>query len=411
MKSKLIRTLQERGFINQVTNLPGLDDAAEKGPVTSYIGFDLTADSLHVGSLIQIMVLRWMARLGHNPIVLLGEATTRIGDPSGKTHARPMLTDAEIERNRIGIVHVIDRLVGVVKPHTRHISNAEWFSNDGPSYMDFLSHYGRHFSINQMLTFDSVKTRLARQDPLSFLEFNYMLMQAIDFLKLYERCDCTLQIGGSDQWGNIVNGVELTRRIAKQEVFGLTTPLMTNSAGEKMGKTANGAIWLDADKTSAFEFFQFWRNVEDRKAGEFLRLFTELPIDDITALEIGDINAAKRVLAREVTALVHGRATAEHAAMLAEGKVETVKSEMIPVHVISAALAMAGVTLAQILFDSKLVGSKTEAAKIASNGGVKVNGATVYDVRETLHRSAFDNDNFVLSLGKKKMILVRLEDG
>ena len=284
MKSDLIITLSERGFINQATNLEGLDALADMQKITSYIGFDLTADSLHVGSLIQIMVLRWMTRLGHNPIVLFGEATTRIGDPSGKTTSRPMLTDEQIEHNRIGIKRVIDRLVGGYT-HIPHVSNAEWFSDNGPSFMGFLSEYGRHFTINRMLTFDSVKSRLDRKDPMTFLEFNYMLMQAIDFLKLHEREDCVLQIGGSDQWGNIINGVELTRRIAKTEVFGLTTPLMTNTAGEKMGKTASGAIWLDPDKTSAFEFFQFWRNVEDAKVGTFLKLFTELHMDEILPAE------------------------------------------------------------------------------------------------------------------------------
>jgi len=413
MKSDLIITLNERGFINQATNLEGLDELADSQKITSYIGFDLTADSLHVGSLIQIMVLRWMARLGHNPIVLFGEATTRIGDPSGKTTSRPMLTDEQIEHNRIGITRVIDRLVGG-RPHVKHVSNAEWFSDNGPSYMQFLSEYGRHFTINRMLTFDSVKSRLDRKDPMTFLEFNYMLMQAIDFLKLQEREDCVLQIGGSDQWGNIINGVELTRRIAKTEVFGLTTPLMTNTAGEKMGKTASGAIWLDPDKTSAFEFFQFWRNVEDAKVGTFLKLFTELHMDEILRLEMlqgSEINEAKKVLALEVTALVHGRATAMHASTVAaDGQDATNTGDTIPVHNIPSAAFVGGITLAQILLDSGLVSSKTEAAKLASNGGVRLNGATVLDVRQELPRDAFEDNNFLLSIGKKKAVAVRIED-
>ena len=413
MKSDLIITLSERGFINQATNLEGLDALADMQKITSYIGFDLTADSLHVGSLIQIMVLRWMTRLGHNPIVLFGEATTRIGDPSGKTTSRPMLTDEQIEHNRIGIKRVIDRLVGGYT-HIPHVSNAEWFSDNGPSFMGFLSEYGRHFTINRMLTFDSVKSRLDRKDPMTFLEFNYMLMQAIDFLKLHEREDCVLQIGGSDQWGNIINGVELTRRIAKTEVFGLTTPLMTNTAGEKMGKTASGAIWLDPDKTSAFEFFQFWRNVEDAKVGTFLKLFTELHMDEILRLEMlsgSEINEAKKILALEVTALVHGRATAIHASTVAaDGQEASNTGDTMPVHNIPSEAFVSGITLAQILLDSGLVTSKTEAAKLASNGGVRLNGAMVLDVRQELPRSAFEDNNFLLSIGKKKAVAVRIED-
>ena len=413
MKSDLIITLSERGFINQATNLEGLDALADTQKITSYIGFDLTADSLHVGSLIQIMVLRWMTRLGHNPIVLFGEATTRIGDPSGKTTSRPMLTDEQIEHNRIGIKRVIDRLVGGYT-HIPHVSNAEWFSDNGPSFMGFLSEYGRHFTINRMLTFDSVKSRLDRKDPMTFLEFNYMLMQAIDFLKLHQREDCVLQIGGSDQWGNIINGVELTRRIAKTEVFGLTTPLMTNTAGEKMGKTANGAIWLDPDKTSAFEFYQFWRNVEDAKVGTFLKLFTELHMDEILRLEMltgSEINEAKKILALEVTSLVHGRATATHASTVAaDGQEASNTGDTMPVHSIPSAAFVSGITLAQILLDSGLVSSKTEAAKLATNGGVRLNGAMVLDVRQELPRSAFEDNNFLLSIGKKKAVAVRIED-
>ena len=333
MESELLTTLEERGFIHQATNLEGLDEFASKNPVVAYIGFDLTADSLHVGSLIQIMVLRWLKKLGHKPIVLFGEATTRIGDPSGKSSQRPMLTSEQIEHNREGIMRVIDRLVG----HCHHVTNASWFAEDSPSYTNFLEAYGRHFTINRMLTFDSVKTRLNRNAPLTFLEFNYMLMQAIDFLKLNEKEDCVLQIGGSDQWGNIINGVELIRKINAQEAFGLTTPLMTNSAGEKMGKSAGNAIWLDPDKTSAFEFWQFWRNVEDKKVGEFLKLFTELSMDDIFALEMfsgKEINKAKIALATEVTALVHGRATAEEVARLAQD--QTAISNSVPIHTVGA---------------------------------------------------------------------------
>jgi len=407
MESKILITLKERGFIHQATNLEGLDVLASKGSIIAYIGFDLTADSLHIGSLIQIMVLRWLKKLGHTPIVLFGEATTRIGDPSGKSSQRPMLTSEQIERNREGIVRIIDRLVG----HCRHETNATWFSEDTPSYINFLEKYGRHFTINRMLTFDSVKTRLSRNAPLTFLEFNYMLMQAIDFLKLNEKEDCVLQIGGSDQWGNIINGVELIRRINEQEAFGLTTPLLTNSAGEKMGKSAGNAIWLDPDKTAAFEFWQFWRNVEDKKVGEFLRLFTELSMDDILDLEILDgkeINKAKIKLATEVTALVHGRATAEEVANLAQNK--TSASSSTSTFVIESRIFDKGITLAQIMFDAGLVKSKTEAAKLAEGGGVKMNGEPMLDARLPVSRSAFNGDTFVLTIGKSRMILIKIEN-
>jgi len=407
MESKILITLKERGFIHQATNLEGLDVLASKGSIIAYIGFDLTADSLHIGSLIQIMVLRWLKKLGHTPIVLFGEATTRIGDPSGKSSQRPMLTSEQIERNREGIVRIIDRLVG----HCRHETNATWFSEDTPSYINFLEKYGRHFTINRMLTFDSVKTRLSRNAPLTFLEFNYMLMQAIDFLKLNEKEDCVLQIGGSDQWGNIINGVELIRRINEQEAFGLTTPLLTNSAGEKMGKSAGNAIWLDPDKTAAFEFWQFWRNVEDKKVGEFLRLFTELSMDDILDLEILDgkeINKAKIKLATEVTALVHGRATAEEVANLAQNK--TSASSSTSTFVIESRIFDKGITLAQIMFDAGLVKSKTEASKLAEGGGVKMNGEPMSDARLPISRSAFNGDTFVLTIGKSRMILIKIEN-
>jgi tyrosyl-tRNA synthetase len=409
MKSELLSTLKERGFIFQATNVEGLDELAANERITSYIGFDLTANSLHVGSLVQIMVQRWMSRLGHQPITLLGEATTRIGDPSGKTTQRPILTDKEISKNREGIEHVLDRLL----PHKQYISNAEWFNED-TGFFEFLQLYGKHFTINRMLTFDSVKSRLDRKDPLTFLEFNYMLMQAVDFMKLYVNHDCKLQVGGSDQWGNIVNGVELTRRIHRTEVFGLTTPLMTNMAGEKMGKTASGAIWLDPDKTSAFEFFQFWRNVEDAKVGDFLRLFTELDMDEITRLELlegSEINEAKKILAVEVTALVHGRATANHASILAVGGAsEGQEANSMPVHIIKSTAFQTGITLAQMLFDAKMVSSKTEATKLAAGGGVRVNGAVVTDVRINLPREAFEDSSFLLSVGKKKVVAVRIED-
>ena len=406
MISDLLHTLRERGFIHQASNLDGLDAHAAARKITGYIGFDLTADSLHVGSLIQIMVLRWMERFDHKPLILLGDATTRIGDPTGKTAARPMLTDAEIEINRRGIERVFHKLVD----DPVFVTNASWFNDETPLFQ-YLQDYGPHFSINRMMTFDSVKSRLA-SGSLSFLEFNYMLMQAIDFLHLFDRDDCMLQIGGSDQWGNIINGVELIRRKRSAEAFCLTTPLMTNSAGEKMGKTASGAIWLDPDKTSAFEFWQFWRNVEDAKVGEFLRLFTSLHLDEVLRLEIlegQELNDAKKVLATEVTAMVHGRATAEHAALIASGGQADVAQESMKTHKIASSVFEEGITLAQILLDSGLVNSKGEADRMANNNGVKVNGHVVREVRENLPRRAFEDSSFLLSVGKNKMVAVRID--
>jgi len=408
MNSDLIRTLNERGFINQVTNLAGLDTLVADQKITAYIGFDLTANSLHVGSLIQIMVLRHLSRFGHNPLILLGDATTRIGDPSGKTTSRPMLTNAQITTNRHGIEKVFRRLLD----EPAFVSNDVWF-NDESSLFNFLQEYGRHFTINRMLTFESIKSRLNGDSSLSFLEFNYMLMQAIDFYQLSNLRDCVLQIGGSDQWGNIINGVELARRKDSREIFGLTTPLMTNSAGEKMGKTTGGAIWLDPDKTSAFEFWQFWRNVEDVKVGEFLRLFTDMPMDEIARLEIlggSEINEAKQVLATEVTTMVHGRATAEHAALLAQGGRVDPNTASMPMHLVSSKKFKEGITLAQILLDANLVQSKGDADRLAANSGIKLNGHVIREVREILPRTAFEDNNFLLAVGKKKMVAVRIED-
>ncbi len=402
MKSELIQILQDRGLIHQATNLDELDNLAASQKIIAYIGFDLTADSLHVGSLIQIMVMRWMKKLGHHPIVLLGEATTRIGDPTGKSSMRPMLSSEKIERNRVGIVSIFDRLLG----HSQHISNATWFNDNGPSFMNFLSEYGRHFTVNKMLALESVKSRLNRQEPMTLLEFNYMLMQAVDFLKLFRTQDCMLQVGGSDQWGNITNGVDLIRRVEHAEAFGLTTPLMVNSKGEKMGKTVGGAIWLDPDKTSAFEFWQFWRNVEDDKVEEFLRLFTEISLDDIVTLMVRGINLAKSTLATEVTAMVHGRATAEDVAKMAAQKVPDAELMLdLPSHTISEESLQNGVNLAQILFDAGLVASKTEADKLANNGGIKINGKQVKDVRANISKETF-GETFVAAIGKKKMIRV-----
>jgi tyrosyl-tRNA synthetase len=388
MKSELFKVLSDRGFINQTTNLAALDDAAVAGPITAYIGFDLTANSLHVGSLIQIMVLRWMRKLGHNPLILLGDATTRVGDPSGKSTARPILTTEQIGSNRQGIEKVFKTLV----PEPQFVTNEAWFNGE-TGFFEFLQEYGSMFSINRMLTFDSVKSRLKPDSSLSFLEFNYMLMQAVDFFKLNELQNCILQVGGSDQWGNIINGVELTRKKAQREVFGLTTPLMTNVAGEKMGKTASGAVWLDPEKTSAFDFWQFWRNVEDAKVGEFLRLFTELDLGEIENIIAKDVNEAKIVLADTVTGMVHPNFG---------GELPVLNRHR------SHLFAAGQVSISQLFVEVGLAKSNGDAARLAQNGGLKLDDVLVQDVRRLVSESDIPASGMKFSLGKKKSVILKL---
>ena len=316
-RSDFLQRLQSRGYIHQCTDLAALDDAAMAGVVTAYVGYDCTAKSLHIGSLISIMMLRHMQQAGHKPIVLMGGGTTRIGDPSGKDESRKLLSDADINANMDGIKTVFAKYLkfGDGPTDAVMVNNADWL--DKLEYIPFLRDVGRHFTINRMLSFDSVKTRLEREQPLTFLEFNYMILQAYDFLELNRRQNCALQMGGSDQWGNIVNGVELIRRIDEKPAFGLTCPLLTTSSGAKMGKTANGAVWLNADMFSPYDFWQYWRNTEDADVGKFLRLFTELPLEEIARLEAlqgAELNDAKKTLANAVTALCHGDAAAAEAA-------------------------------------------------------------------------------------------------
>jgi tyrosyl-tRNA synthetase len=317
-KSQFLQTLQDRGYIHQVTHPVELDAAAAAGPVTAYIGFDATAPSLHVGSLIQIMMLRRLQQAGHKPIVLMGGGTTKIGDPTDKDQARPLLTEAQIQANIASIKTVFAKFLtfGDGPSDAMMVDNDEWLSKFG--YVEFLRDYGVHFTINRMLAFDSVKTRLEREQPMTFLEFNYMLMQSVDFLELERRYGCVLQMGGSDQWGNIVNGVELIRRVDAKPAFGLTTPLLSTASGQKMGKTVGGAVWLNADMRSPYDYWQFWRNTEDADVGRFMRLFTDLPLDEIArqeALQGAEINEAKKRLANAATTLLHG---GEAAAVAAE---------------------------------------------------------------------------------------------
>ncbi len=382
-KSDLLRTLSERGYVHQITDAAALDELAANRIVPGYIGFDATAPSLHVGSLVQIMMLRRLQQTGHKPIVVMGGGTTKVGDPSGKDESRKLLDNDGIAANIASIRRIFDRFLtfGDGPTDAVMVDNADWL--DALEYIPFLRDIGRHFSINRMLTFDSVKLRLDREQPLSFLEFNYMILQAYDFLELSRRFQCRLQMGGSDQWGNIVNGIDLTRRIDSVELYGLTTPLITTADGSKMGKTAAGAVWLHEDSLSAYDYWQFWRNTDDRDVGRFLRLFTDLPLDEIARLEALDgaeINEAKKQLATAATALCRGVAAAEEAAETARRTFEEgAAGSALPT------LKVEGqISLVDALVGLGLVGSKGEAKRLIKGGGARVDGKQITDEAHVL---------------------------
>jgi tyrosyl-tRNA synthetase len=403
--------MRDRGYIHQCTDIDALDAAAATGVVPGYIGFDMPAPSLHVGSLIQIMLLRRLQQSGGKPIVLLGGGTTKVGDPSGKDSARKMLTDADIAHNMAAIRGVFEKFLTFGDGPTDAIllNNDDWLSSYG--YVEFLRRFGPHFTINRMLTFDSVKLRLDREQPLTFLEFNYMLMQAVDFLELNQRVACRLQMGGSDQWGNIVNGVELTRRMAETQVFGLTTPLLTTASGAKMGKTEAGAVWLNADMLSAYEYWQFWRNAEDADVGRFMRLFTDLPLDEIArceALQGAEINDAKKVLANAATAMLHGADAAIEAEAAARATFEQGgRADALPTVEIPPA-ELDGLRLAAALTRAGLTESNGEAKRHIKAGAVRVNDAPVSDENAGLSAADLVDGAIKLSVGKKKHALVRV---
>jgi tyrosyl-tRNA synthetase len=412
LRSDFLRTLEARGFIHQCTDIAGLDARAMAGPVIAYIGFDCTADSLHVGSLLPIMVLRWMQRTGHKPIVLMGGGTTKVGDPSGKDESRQLLSDEQIGRNMAGIRQVFSRYLtfGDGPTDAVMVNNADWL--DTLAYIPFLRDIGRHFTINRMLSFDSVKMRLEREQPLTFLEFNYMILQAYDFMELARRHNCILQMGGSDQWGNIVNGVELARRVDQKEVFGLTTPLLTTASGAKMGKSAAGAVWLNADRFSPWDFWQYWRNTEDADVGRFLRLFSELPLDEVArleALEGADINEAKKILAGEVTRLAHGDAAAAEAAETARRTFEQGgTAEGLPTIEIAHAELEAGMAVVDLLVAAGLAASKGEARRLIRGGGARLNDGAIADESAKAGIGDLDGDGVIkLSAGRKRHALVR----
>jgi len=411
--SEFLRTLQDRGFIHQCTDFATLDERATKGPIVAYIGFDCTADSLHVGSLLPIMMLRWLQKTGHKPIVLMGGGTTKIGDPSGKDEARQLLTDEVIANNMAGIKRIFGRYLTFGDGPTDAVmaNNADWL--DELKYIPLLRDIGRHFTINRMMSFESVKLRLDREQPLTFLEFNYMILQAYDFVELKRRYGCTLQMGGSDQWGNIVNGVELGRRTDGADLFGLTTPLLTTSSGAKMGKTAAGAVWLTADKLSSYDFWQYWRNTEDADVGRFLRLYTELPLDEVARLESlqgAEINEAKKILANEVTKLAHGEEAALEAAETARRAFEEgAAAEGLPSIEVARADLEAGLPVVDLLVSAGLAASKGEARRLIKGGGAKLNDGPIADETAKATVADLNADGVVkLSAGKKRHALVKV---
>ena len=412
-RSEFLKTIVDRGFFHQCTDLEGLDADFASKMVTAYIGFDCTADSLHIGSLLQIMMLRWMQKCGHKPIVLMGGGTTKIGDPSFKDEARKLLSVEDIARNKAGIQTVFDKYLSFGDGPTDAVmvDNADWL--DKLEYIPFLRDYGAHFSVNRMLSFDSVRLRLEREQSLSFLEFNYMILQAYDFLELRRRYGCVLQMGGSDQWGNIVNGVELTRRVDQQTIYGLTSPLITTSSGAKMGKTAQGAVWLNADRLSVYDFWQFWRNTEDGDVGRFLKLFTELPLDEIARLEAlggAEINDAKKILATEATALCHGRAAADEAAETARQTFEAGQSaDGLPSVEVARSELAAGLPVVDALRRAGLAASNGEARRLIRGGGARVNDQPVNDENAVLGEADIDGDGVVkLSAGRKRHALLKV---
>ncbi|SCZ04267.1 tyrosine--tRNA ligase [Microvirga guangxiensis] len=410
-QSLFLKTLTERGFIHQCTDLAALDETLCKGPIAAYIGFDATADSLHVGSLVQIMVLRWLQKTGHKPIILMGGGTTQLGDPSFRDASRPLLSDEQIAHNSAGIRKVFSQYLtfGDGPTDAVMVDNADWL--DPLRYLPFLREFGTHFTINRMLSFDSVRLRLEREQPLTLLEFNYMVLQAFDFLELSRRHACVLQMGGSDQWGNIVNGIELARRIDQRQLFGLTTPLLTTSAGTKMGKTASGAIWLNRENLSPYEFWQFWRNTEDDDVARFLRLFTELPLDEVQRLgklRGSEINEAKRILADEATRLAHGEDAAREASETAHRTFsEGAAPEGLPSIDVASSQLDAGLSVAALLHIAGLVTSRSEGRRLIKGGGAKLNGETITD-EEALATNAHLRDNvLMLTVGRKRHALVR----
>jgi tyrosyl-tRNA synthetase len=410
-KSDFLRIMAERGYLADCTDPQGLDEALLAGTVPAYIGYDATAKSLHVGHLLNIMVLRWFQKTGHKPITLMGGGTTKVGDPSFRSEERPLLDAAAIASNIDGMKQVFAKYLRYGKGPADAImlDNAEWL--DGLNYLDFLRDVGRHFSVNRMLSFESVKSRLDREQSLSFLEFNYMILQAYDFVEIHRRHGCLLQMGGSDQWGNIVNGVDLARRISNADIFGMTTPLLTTSDGRKMGKSAGGAVWLNSDMLSPYEFWQFWRNTTDADVGRFLKLYTELPVEEcdrLGALQGSEINAAKIILANEVTTLCHGLEAAQAAEATAREVFEQGgMGEELPTLALPPADLGDGVSIAQLFVRAGLAKSGKEAKRLIAEGGARANDAPVTDAGQMVRADDLATP-LKLTAGKKRHALVTL---
>lgn len=403
----VIEELQARGFIHQSTDLDGLAQHLADAPRTIYLGFDATADSLHVGHLQGLMLMRRLQQAGHRPVLLIGGATTRIGDPSFRDESRPVLSQEQIDCNIASIIRTFDRYLALGENAGLVVDNAQWL--DGIGYLEFLNEVGRYFSINRLLTFDAVRQRLDREHSLSFLEFGYTLLQAHDFTELARRYDCTVQLGGADQWANIINGVELARRRDKRELFGLTMPLLATSDGKKMGKTLNGAVWLDGNRLSPFDFWQFWRNSDDRDVRRFLALFTELPLDEIehlTAVDGAGLNDAKVILATRVTALAHGEDAAAKASEAARSAFAGGSIDNLPRIVITRAALDTGVSFATVVCDAGLEPSLGAVRRLAKGGGLRVNGEPVDSADALLDRNAV---RWQISLGKKRHVLILVE--
>ena len=408
-KSDFLQVLATRGFIHQISEAESLDAKARAHPITAYVGFDATAPSLHIGNLLTIMMLRWLQKTGHRPIALIGGGTSKIGDPSGKDASRTLLTSEQIDANIASIGRVFSRFLDF-RAGAITANNADWL--DQLHYIPFLRDVGRHFTINKMLTFDSVKLRLEREQALTFLEFNYMILQAYDFVELYKRHGCILQMGGSDQWGNIISGIDLGRRLLDAELFALTTPLLTTSSGAKMGKTETGAVWLNADMMSPYDYWQFWRNCEDGDVGRLLRLFTELPLAEIerlTALKGQELNEAKKILATEAAALLHGREAAERAAETARRTFEEkAVADTLPTVEIPRARLEAGLGVLAAFVEAGLGSSNGEARRQIKGGGLKVNDVAVTDEKRKLTVRDLSQQGVIkLSLGKKRHVLLK----
>jgi tyrosyl-tRNA synthetase len=407
--NKFLKEFKDRGFFYQCTSEDDLSELLDKEKISSYIGFDCTAESLHVGSLLQIMCLRLLQKHGHRPIVLLGGGTTRIGDPSGKDKTRTILSEEEIEKNIKNIEKILKKFLDIKNPKTRPIfvNNYSWLKN--LNYISFLRDIGKHFTINKMLSFDSVKTRLEREQSLSYMEFNYMILQAYDFLELNKKENCILQMGGSDQWGNIINGVDLIKRHSNKQAYGLTTPLITLASGAKMGKTESGAVWLDKKFLSPYDYWQFWRNIDDRDVLKFLKIFTDLSVDEIEKIKINNINELKILLANKATEMLHGTKEAKKSEETAKQTfIDNSIGENLPSFSINEKELKEKITLIDLIVLSKLENSKSEIRRLIKGNGIKINNQPIADEKLIITKNLFHDSSIKLSLGKKRHIKVKL---